>query len=240
TFRLSGSGDGISDLVDGKCDIAMLSRPLKLSEYRAAVAMGVLPCLHTIEMDALAVIVHPGNPIKGLTREQIRDIYTGKITNWKQVGGHDLVIVPVSKDSSSGSCETFHRLVMNARKMSAVVETTPRSPQMHGRLKDTSGAIGYVGLGFLDKSVKALAVDGVFPSRAAILDGSYPVTRPMYLLTDGMPRVGSPIWKLIHFRFGREGHDIIESKGFFPVTRYKPRQQGRCIERASCMACSPK
>jgi len=222
TVNKTGSGNGAAALVDQRCDIAMMSRFMKEKEYSKAVNgdKAFLPVAHAIAMDGVCVIVYPSNPLKALTREQVRDIYMGTTKNWKELGGPDMRIVPISRDTSSGTYETFEGLVMNKEKMAANVEYVNSNPQAHSRVKSTAGAIGYVGLGFVDNSVKALEIDGVMPTRSSIAKGVYPVSRPLFLFTNGYPELGSLVYEFCTFYLTEEGQEIIEAKGFVPVTAY--------------------
>jgi phosphate transport system substrate-binding protein len=216
----TGSGNGAAALIDGRCDIAMMSRFMKDTEFKNAIAKGVYPVTHTIAMDGVCIIVHPSNPILELKTAQVRDIYNGKITNWNELGGPDLAIVPISRDTSSGTYETFENLVMSGEKIGSKVEYVNANPQAHDRVKSTAGAIGYVGIGFLDSSVKALKIDGVTPSKQTISTGQYPLTRPLFLFTNGYPKLGSIIHKFCTFYLTDTGQQIIEAKGFVPLTNY--------------------
>ncbi|MFA5555050.1 MAG: phosphate ABC transporter substrate-binding protein, partial [Phycisphaerae bacterium] len=181
----TGSGNGAAALIDGRCDIAILSRFMKDKEFSMAVEKSVYPVAHVVAMDGVCIVVHPSNPIKELTTAQIRDIYKGAITNWNQVGGIDMAIIPISRDTSSGTYETFHELVMNKQEMGSKVEYVNANPQAHARVRTTPGAIGYVGVGFLDGNVKTVVVDGVTPSRRTIANGTYPIARPLFMFTNG-------------------------------------------------------
>jgi len=220
TVKKTGSGDGAAALLDKRCDIAMMSRFMKPEEFQKAIANGVFPVAHCIAMDGVCVVVHPSNKVKALTRDQVKNIYLGKITNWKEVGGEDLSIVPISRDTSSGTYETFHELVMKKEKMASNVEYVNANPQAHARVKSTQGAIGYVGLGFLDRNAQALEIDGVMPTAKTIAKGTYPVSRPLFLFTAGYPVLGSPVHEFCTLYLSEEGQDIIEAKGFVPVTSY--------------------
>jgi len=220
TVKKTGSGDGAAALVDKRCDIAIMSRFMKEKEFKKAVENGVFPVAHVVAMDGVCVVVHPSNPVTQLSTSQIRDIYKGKITNWKEVGGPDLPIVAISRDTSSGTYETFHGLVMNKEEMGSAVEYVNSNPQAHARVKTTTGAVGYVGIGFLDANVKALKVDGVVPSRQTIATGQYPVARPLFMFTNGYPKLGSMTYKFCTFYLTETGQEIIEAKGFIPVTNY--------------------
>jgi phosphate transport system substrate-binding protein len=220
TVKKTGSGDGEAALIDGRCDIATMSRFMKDQKFKDAVAKDVFPIAHVAAMDGVCIVVHPSNPVQGLTTEQVRKIYMGEIANWKQVGGADMAIVPISRDTSSGTYETFHELVMHKEKMAGNVETVNANPQAYNRVKTTTGAIGYVGLGFLDEKVKALAIDRIVPTRKTIASGVYPVSRPLFMFTNGYPKLGSPVHAFVTFYLTEEGQDIIEAKGFVPLTNY--------------------
>jgi len=220
TVKKTGSGDGVAALIDARCDIAMSSRFLKPEEFKKAVDNGVYPVAHTVAMDGVCVVLHPSNPISELTTAQIADIYMGKITNWKELGGPDMAIVAISRDTSSGTYEVFHEKVMNKKDMAASVEYVNANPQAHARVKTTAGAIGYVGLGFLDRNVKAIKVNGVAPTKRTIAQGTFPVSRPLFLFTNGYPKLGSLIHAFCIFYLTEEGQEIVEAKGFVPMTNY--------------------
>lgn len=220
TVKKTGSGDGAAALVDGRCDIATMSRFMKAKEFKKAVENGKMPVAHVVAMDGVCVVVHPSNPVKEMTSEQVRMIYKGEITNWKDLGGADMKIVIISRDTSSGTYETFHKLVMKKEKMAAGVEYVNSNPQAHARVKTTAGAVGYVGLGFVDRDVRALKIDGVMPNRRTIAKGVYPVSRPLFMFTNGYPKLGSRVHAFVTFHLGERGQEIIEAKGFVPVTEY--------------------
>ena len=220
TVKKTGSGDGAAALADERCDIATMSRFMKVKEFKKAAEKEILPVAHAVAMDGVCVVVHPSNPVRDLTTEQVRDIYMGQITNWNQVGGPDSPIVAISRDTSSGTYETFHKLVMKKKKMASEVEYVSSNPQSHARVKTTKNAVGYVGIGFLDRQVKALKVDGVMPSQETIVSGLYPVARPLFMFTAGYPKLGSMTHKFCTFHLTEEGQDIVQAKGFVPVTSY--------------------
>ena len=220
TVNKSGSGTGASALIDGRCDIATMSRFMKDQEFKDAVAKNVFPVAHVIAMDGVCVVLHPSNPINALTTEQVRNIYTGKITNWKELGGPDLSIVVISRDTSSGTYETFENFVMNKEKMAPAVEQVSTNPQMFGRVESTRAAIGYVGFGFVKTGVKAVTLNGIKPTVQTILNGQYPVSRPLFMFTNGYPKLGSITQKFVSFYLTEEGQEVIEDKGFVPVTNY--------------------
>jgi phosphate transport system substrate-binding protein len=222
TVSESGSGNGAKALLNGTCHIANLSRDLKDTERKAMEEKGVKPVQHVVAYDALPVIVHPSNKVKGLTVEQIRDIYTGKITNWKDVGGYDLPIVVISRDTSSGTFESFKDLVLGAdAKIGAGAEYTGSNGGVRQRVQMTKGAIGYAGLGFVDRSVKALEINGVAPAAETVIAKTYPISRALYMFTNGEPAAESPAAQFIAMSFTAKGREIIEEIGFVPVPEKK-------------------
>jgi phosphate transport system substrate-binding protein len=220
TVTKNGSGNGAAALIDKRCDIAMMSRFMKLEEFTASVDKGVMPVAHAIAMDGVCIIVHPSNTVTEISMAQIHDIYVGKIKNWKEIGGPDVPIVAISRDTSSGTYETFDHFVMKKDKMDASVEYVSSNPQLHSRVKTTPGAIGYVGVGFLDANVKGLKVNGIMPSKETIGSGTYPLSRPLFLFTNGYPALGSMSYKFCSFYLSEKGQEIIDAKGFVPVTHY--------------------
>jgi phosphate transport system substrate-binding protein len=220
TVNQTGSGDGATALIDGRCDIADMSRFMKPEEFKKAVSNGVFPVAHVVAMDGVCIVVHPSNPVGALTKAQIRDIYAGKITNWSKVGGASMPIVAISRDTSSGTYETFDNVIMGNEKIAGSVEYVNTNPQMQGRVRTTQGAVGYVGLGFVDSSVKAVKVEGILPNRQTIANGTYPVARPLFMFTNGYPKLGSMIHKFCTFYLTEEGQTLIEAKEFVPLTNY--------------------
>jgi phosphate transport system substrate-binding protein len=220
TVNKTGSGDGAAALIDGRCDVANMSRFMKDSEFKKAVEKGVMPVAHVVAMDAVCIIVHPSNSVAELTQEQVKAIYQNKITNWKQLGGPDEAIVPFSRETSSGTYETFHKFLIGKKDKIGKVEGAGSNPQMHARISKTTGGIGYVGLGFVDRKVKAVRLNGVLPTRKTVLEGSYLASRPLFMFTNKYPKLGSMVQKFVAFYLTEKGQEIIETKGFVPVTRY--------------------
>lgn len=228
TVNESGSGNGAKSLINSTCDIADMSRFMKDEEFAAAVEKGVMPVAHVVAMDGLPVLVHPSNPVKGLTVEQVRDIYMGKVTNWKQVGGPDKEIVVVSRDTNSGTYETFEGLVMTHKadgesireKIKDGAEYVGSNGAIRARVQSTPAAIGYAGLGFVDATVKALEINGITPTPATVTSGQYPISRPLFMFTNGYPKLGSHVYAFVTLHLSEKGQEIIEDIGFVPVTSY--------------------
>jgi phosphate transport system substrate-binding protein len=220
TVSESGSGNGAKSLINGTCHIANMSRFMKEKEFAAAVGKGVQPVAHVVAMDGLPILVHPSNPINGLTVTQVRDIYTGKITNWKDVGGPDKKIIKISRDTNSGTYETFEKLVMQKQRIVADVEYVGSNGAVRARVQKTPAAIGYAGLGFVDRTVKALKVDGIYPDQVTVSSGRYPIARPLFMFTNGYPKLGSHTHALVTLHLTKKGQEIVEAIGFVPVTAY--------------------
>lgn len=220
TVSESGSGNGAKSLVNGVCDIADMSRPMKDKEFLAAAEKGIQPVAHVVALDGLPVLVNPQNPVKGLTVEQVRDIYLGKINNWKQVGGPDMGIVVISRDTNSGTYETFEKMVMAKQKITEKAEYVGSNGAIRQRVQSTPAAIGYAGLGFVDKTVKALEINGIYPSGATVQTGEYPIARPLFMYTSGYPKLGSAVYQFVTIHLTEDGQEMVEEIGFVPVTAY--------------------
>jgi phosphate transport system substrate-binding protein len=216
TVSESGSGNGAKSLINAVCDVATMSRPMKNSEIKAAQDAGVLVIENIVAMDGLSVVVNPGNSLTDLTIEQVRDIYTGKTTNWKQLGGSDLPIVVISRDTSSGTYEAFETLVMNREKLTSTAEYVGSSGAIRQRVMSTAGAVGYVGLAFIE-GVKALKVNGIEATPVTVTDKSYPIARPLYMYTNGNPKDGTPLSDFVNLAKTAEGRKIVEDTGFVPL-----------------------
>ena len=213
TVSESGSGNGAKSLINAACDVATMSRPMKNSEKKAAQDAGVLAVENIVALDGLAVIVHPSNPRGNLTIEQIRDIYTGKITNWKELGGQDQKIVVIGRDTNSGTYESFNTLVLKDAKLKSGAEYLGSNGAIRQRVMSTEAAIGYVGLAFTE-GVKALQVNGIAPSADTVLAKTYPIARPLYMYTNGRPKEGTALYDFVNLCKTAEGKKIIDDIGF--------------------------
>jgi phosphate transport system substrate-binding protein len=220
TVSESGSGNGAKSLINKSCDVADMSRVMKQNEYEAAVHSEVLPISHVVALDGIAVIVHPSNPMKNLTMDQIKGLYTGKYKNWSQLGGPNVPIVLISRDTNSGTYETFETRVLKGEKIASNCEYVGSNGAVRQRVQSTPAAIGYVGIGFIDGTIKALTVDGIPPTPDTVKDGSYPIARPLYMFTNDYPKMGSHLYRFVTLYLSRKGQEMIEEIGFIPVTNY--------------------
>jgi len=207
-----GSGVGVASLIDGTCNIADSSRPMKAKEIQNAVGKGVNPKANVVALDGIAVIVNGANKINALTKAQVKDIYTGKISNWSQLGGQNLKIVVVSRDSASGTFEAFNELALGGSKVRPDALMQASNQAVATTVEQTPAGIGYVGLGYISKSVKAITVDGVKPSRETVLSKKYAYARPLFMYTNGEPK--GVVKQYIDFVCGKEGQQIVEDMGF--------------------------
>ena len=216
TVSESGSGNGAKSLINAACDVATMSRPMKNSDKKAAQDAGVLAIEHVVALDGLAVVVNPANPRANLTIGQIQDIYTGKITNWRQLGGPDQKIVVISRDTNSGTYESFNTLVLKDAKLKGGAEYVGSNGAVRQRVMSTEGAIGYVGLAFTEE-VKVLQVNGVLPTASTVTAKTYPISRALYMYTNGRPSEGTALYDFVNLCNTAEGRKIIEDTGFVPV-----------------------
>ncbi len=225
-----GSGTGIAALINGTVDIANASRQLKDDEMAQAQANGIEPVEFTVAIDALAIVVHPHNPVSQLTMAQLADIYTGRITNWREVGGNDAPIVLLSRESNSGTHVYFLEEVVrlgdgdNTDIFAPQTLLMPSSVGITSEVRRNPNAIGYDGFGYVDaahEKLIAVARDGdspyVLPSVAAGADGSYPISRGLYMYTAGEPQ--DAIRDYLEWILSDEGQTIVANLGFVPLPK---------------------
>ena len=222
-----GSGTGIAALINGSADLANASRKIKEEEVDEARANGIEPLEHIIARDAIAVIVHPDNPVSELTLQQISDIYSGKISNWSEVGGEDRPIVRLSRETNSGThvyfLETVLRLGSKEDKTLFSMDTLllPSSEGIISEVRQNPNAIGYDGLGYVPHDVKKIAIAKsagepyVLPSVETVNDKSYPIARDLYMYTAGEPT--GIIKAYLDWILSPEAQKIVLDLGFVPI-----------------------
>ncbi|HEY5432726.1 MAG TPA: phosphate ABC transporter substrate-binding protein [Coriobacteriia bacterium] len=205
-----GSSAGIEAVTKGTCDIGTSSRDLKPEEK----SLGLVDI--KIALDAIAVIVNPSNPVTGLTKAQVSDIFQGKIKNWKEVGGPDLEIGLVNRDEASGTREAFSKFVLGTADFDPAAAVLPGTGQVRSVVAQASGAIGYISLGFVDPSVKALAIDGIPANETTVGNGTYPLSRYLHFLTKGEPTGLAKAY--IDFVLSPKIQEsVVRDAGFLPV-----------------------
>ena len=211
-----GSSVGVQAVGKGTADIGMSSRDLKAEENTKYPGLVVT----TIANDGIALIVHPTNTVPGLTLAQVREIYAGNVTNWKDVGGPDQVIVVIGRDSASGTREFFSEKVMNQQNYTRTQLEKNSNGAVQQTITQTPGAIGYVGLGYIDSQIKAVPIivngEPVMPSIANVLNKKYPISRPLLMITKGAPTGLAKDY--IDYILSPAGQKIIADEGFVPIT----------------------
>lgn len=221
TVTGGGSGVGIAALMEGTTDIAMSSRKMKFDEkVRLQNAKKNIKEVVTA-YDALAVVVNPSNKVSNLTREQLEDIFTGKIKNWKEVGGADMKIVAYSRETSSGTYEFFKESVLKNKNYMNGILSMPATGAIIQSVSQTKGAIGYVGLAYLNEEVKPIHIsydagkNYVEPSLANAKNKTYPIVRPLFYYYDAKSE--GRVKPFIDYVLSAEGQDIVKKKGYIPV-----------------------
>lgn len=218
TVSLSGggSGNGIKALVDGLTTIAMSSRDMKQSEKDLAGKKGVMPVRTSVAVDAIVPVVHNSNPVKDLSLVQLKGIYEGKIKNWKEVGGKNAPIVVVSRDSSSGTFETWEELVMKKARVTPRALLQTSNGTVVQTVAKNRNSIGYIGIGYLDGQTKALTIEGKKATAETAKDKSWPLARELYFFTNGQPAGDAKVfvdWVLDPAK----GQKAVKDTGFVPV-----------------------
>jgi len=224
-----GSGTGIAALINGTVGIANASRKISDDEEKQAEGKGIKPVEFVIARDAIAVIVNPENPVSELTLQQISDIYSGKISNWNEIGGDDRPIVRLSRETNSGThvyfLETVLRLSDKKNKtfFSADTLLLPSSEGIINELRSNPNAIGYDGLGYVPKDLKVIGIakaDGkpyVLPSVATVNDKTYPIARDLYMYTAGEPSGAIKVY--LEWIVSAEAQKIVSDLGFVPILK---------------------
>lgn len=222
-----GSGTGFAALIGGTADIAEASRSIKQEEIDQCKQKGFTPSEMKVGFDGIAVVVNPANPVKTLTVQQLADIFTAKITDWKDVGGTPGKITLLSREVNSGTHVYFKEHVLNNGDAKGTVEFAPSAMMMPSsqaiadEVAQNTGAIGYYGMGYISAKQKALPISAgegkepVPPTLENVLSNKYPISRPLFMYTKGEPAGG--VKQFIDFVLSPEGQDIVKKLGFVPV-----------------------
>ncbi|GAA0128207.1 phosphate ABC transporter substrate-binding protein [Methanococcus maripaludis] len=206
-----GSGLGVKESGENLNDIGMASREIKSSEleaYPGLIAYG-------IAKDGVAIIVHPENSVSSLTQEQIIAIYAGEITNWNEVGGEDAPITVYTRDEESGTREVFFEKALNKGNITKKAVVVASNGAMKSSVKADVNGIGYLSIGYLDSSVKGCKYEGVVPTEANVVSGTYTVSRTLNIITNGEPSQEAKAF--IDFLLSSEGQKIVVEEGYIPV-----------------------
>ena len=205
-YNPTGSGAGITAVQEGTCDIGLSSRALKDEEKAAGLKETVLA------YDGIAIIVHPDNPVSDLSIEQIAKLYTGEITNWKDVGGSDAEVVLIGREAASGTRDGFESITGTKDKCQYRQELTSTGDVITA-VSQNPDAIGYASLAAIKDSVKALSVDGITPSETTVKDGSYQVQRPFVLVTVEGKALSAAAQSFFDYATSADAADIIAKAG---------------------------
>ena len=210
SVRGGGSGVGVAALQNNNVDICNSSRPMKSKEISACKAKGINPTAYAVANDGISIVVHKSNPVKNLTVAQIRDIYTGKIKNWKDLGGLSLPIIVVSRDVASGTYEVFNAKVLAGGKVDSSAQLLASNNAVVSTVGSTPGAIGYAGLGYVNETINVVTVNNVMPDESTVKSGTYPLSRKLYMYTDGKAKGAAASY--ISFIQSPAGQEIVEQQ----------------------------
>lgn len=224
-----GSGTGLSSLISGTCDIATSSRNINEKEVALAKQKGVNPYEIKVALDGLAVVVNPANPVGKLTMDRLAGIFSGTITNWNEVGGKTEKIVVLSREVNSGTHVYFKEHVLRRGDPNSKAEFAPSalllssSQAIADEVAGNSAAIGYYGMGYISTRQKSVAIakdeelEYVAPTIENVLKGTYPISRPLLLYTNGAPQ--GLVKKFVDFALSKEGRDIVRATDFVPLSK---------------------
>ncbi len=222
-----GSGTGLTALINGTCDIAESSRSIEPKEIETARTKGIAPKEFLVAMDGIAIVVHPKNPIKNLTLDQLRAIFLGDITNWKAIGGADKPIVLLSREFNSGTHIFFKEHVLRRGKAKGPEEFSPSAllmPSSQAIADEVAGnenAVGYYGMGYISAKQKVIAVAKdakspfIEPTLPNVKSKIYPISRPLFLYTNGEPK--GAVKDFVDFVFSPEGQELVKKIDFVPI-----------------------
>lgn len=211
-----GSSTGFAALIDKTAAIAMASRPAKPEETAAAAAKGVKLKETTVAYDGIAVIVNPANPIKGLTKKQVEQIFTGEVNDWSAVGGSPGKISVYTRNTSSGTYSEFKELAMKKRDYAPDSQKLAGNEQIAAEVGKNPNGVGYVGLAYTKApAIKIMPVEGAMPSKESVLGKTYPYARPTFYYTDGEP--SGLAKEFVDFTLSPDGQKIVEQVGFVPI-----------------------
>lgn len=206
-----GSSVGVRSAANGTADIGNASREVKDSEMAENPDLVV----HTIARDGIAIVVHSEVPVDGLSLEQVRSIFAGEVTNWSQVGGPDRVITVVAREEGSGTRAAFEDMVMDDALICASAMLLPSNGAVRTAVSTTPDCIGFLSFGYIDQQVKPLAIDGVAASVETAADGTYPVVRPLNMVTKGEP--SGVVADFLEFVMSADGQAIVADEGYISV-----------------------
>ena len=211
----TGTGNGFKSLADGSAQIANASRFIKDKEIDTCMSKKVYPVPFAVALDCIIPVVHPSNQVKSLTKAQLKDIFTGKVTDWKEVGGTSGAIVVIGRDTSSGTYGTWQEMIMDKGEKGRVTpkaQVTASSGAMMTAVANNKNAIGYEGMGYVTKAVKGIRVEGISGTASTARSGKYPLSRYLYMFTNGWPE--GDVLDFINYMQSTAGQKIVNKTGF--------------------------
>jgi phosphate transport system substrate-binding protein len=226
-----GTGTGFAALLNNTCDIAMASRQVEENEIKLAEKQNITYKEFIVGLDGLAVLVNKNNPIDDISIDQLRDVFMAKITNWKDLGGEDRPIVLLSRESNSGTHMFFKETVIRLGDINSKDEFSPKALLMPSsqaivdEIYQNPNAIGYAGIGFMNDQTKALSVSArnsieyFYPTIENVMNGKYPISRPLYLYTNGEPKGVAK--DFIDYALSKEGQQVVVETSFVPIKKYE-------------------
>lgn len=215
SVRGGGSGIGIKSAINKTIDIGNASRKISAPELKLSEKSGEKLIGTAIAKDAISIVVHKSNPVNGLSMDQLKKIYSGEITNWQEVGGSDLQIIVISRDVSSGSFLVFNETVLDSSRVKENSMRLASNNAVATTVTYAPGAIGYIGLGYVNKEVKTLTIDGVFPNHDTAANDEYKLTRFLYMYISDTHRKSAQ--DFIEFILSEEGQQIVEEQGYVRI-----------------------
>lgn len=210
TYNPTGSGTGIQAVQEGRCDIGLSSRALKDEEKAPGLKETILA------YDGIAIIVNPANPVEDLTLEQIADIYTGKITNWSELGGSDSEIVLIGREAGSGTRSGFEEIV-EVKDLCQYRQELSSTGDVIATVAQNPGAIGYASLASVKETVKAVKVGGVTPSEETVKDGTYAIQRPFVLVTKEGVTLSETAQAFFDYAVSKDADAVVIAAGVVPA-----------------------
>lgn len=208
-----GSSEGFKALIDGSTDIANASRFIKDKEISMCTEKGVFPVPFAVAYDSIIPVVHLENSLTDITMDQLKAIYKGEITNFKEIGGPDREIVVISRDTSSGTFEIWEEKVMKKEKVTPKAQVMASNGAIAQAVSKNKYAIGYIGIGYLNQELKGLTVGGIQGSEETTLNGTYPISRALFMFTNGWPK--GEVLEFINFTLHPEkGQKYVSESGY--------------------------
>jgi phosphate transport system substrate-binding protein len=206
-----GSSVGVKSIGDGTSDIGMVSREIKQSEFTDN--PGIVA--HVIARDGIAIVAFPGQTPSELTADEVRSIFSGSITNWNEVGGPDMGITVVAREEGSGTRAAFEEIVMGEEFITLYAILQPSNGAVRTTVATTPGSIAFLSFGYLDDSTTAMRINGAAPTPSNAANGSYPIVRPLIMVTQGNPTGAVSGW--LNYILSDEGQAIVASEGYLSV-----------------------